>query len=736
MGKYVFSLIILLCISIRTIGQTDTEFWFSAPYISNQHGHLPVILQLSAYDQPASIQVSVPANNSFRTIVRTIDAYNSISVDLSRLSDQLINYPYNVVGNKGIFIKSNSYITASYEVLGYSEDDNVNVNSDVFVLKGKNALGNKFYTPFQTSRPNEHTYLSDAYSSFTIVATQNNTTVIITPTQDLLGHPKGIPFSLTLHQGETYACRALKRNGADHPSGSLIKSDKPIAVTVCDDSVVDSLSFDLLGDQIVPVDFIGTKYLIPAVPGASLQETYIIATENNTEIVTGNNSTSPILLDEGETYVIPMSENGKLIQSTHPVYVWHVASMNNEMAAAILPDIACNGSRSLIFTRNTLETFGIILIARSGSEDSFLLNGQAGIIRGEDFQAVEGSDDLKTLVYIPSLSVVPVSKVNRISNTKSNFQLGLITEDGYQTFRFGYYTSYNHLNLGPEQYVCPGESVTLDAGPDNDTYLWNTGANKQYITADSAGLYIVTVTNDTCSATDSVEIKYHEIPQFDLGGNITVCSLHTVILSGPSGNYDYYWSSGEREQEIKAEKTGQYALKVISRTSGCSHEDQLQVHFHPLPIPQIYFHDTDENLCTGEIIDIHTDNYPSIRWANGDSSLQTTVAVNETYQVTVTDSNNCQNSAERTLDCSPFIRLFNLITPNGDGMNDVFFIEGLHSQKYSLEVYNRWGAKVYFMDNYDNQWTPTELPDGIYYYSLTHRERNDLTFNGWFQVRR
>lgn len=736
MDKYVFSLTILLFFSVSAAGQKDTEFWFSTPYISNQHSHLPIVLQLSAYDQSANIEISVPANDMFKTIIRTIDPYNSISVDLSRLADQLINYPFNTVGNKGIFIKSNSYISASYEVLGYSEEDNVNVNSDVFVLKGRNALGKKFYTPFQTSRSNEHTYLSDAYSGFVIVATQNNTTVTITPSQDLFGHPKGIPFSVTLHQGETYACRALGYKGTDHPSGSLITSDKPVAVTVYDDSVVESVSYDLLGDQIIPVDIIGTQYLIPVIPGASLQDTYIIATEDNTEIVVGSHSASPIRLNEGETTVLSVHETGKLIQSSHPVYVWHVTAMNNEIAAAILPDISCSGSRSLMFNRTTLETFGILLIARSGSEDSFLLNDQTGVIRGEDFQSVDGSDDLKMLVYYPPLSVVPINKVNKISNTKSNFQMGLITEDGNQTFRFGYYTSYSQLNLGLEKQLCPGESVTLDAGPDNDTYQWNTGANGQYVTTDSAGLYIVTITNGTCSATDSIEVKYHETPQFDLGEDIAVCAQETVILSGPTGDYAYYWNTGDREKELAAEKEGLYSLKVINRTNGCSYEDHISVYFHPLPMPVIYFQDTDENLCANEFIHIYTDDYTDIRWSNGDSIQYTLVAVNETYGVTVTDSNNCQNSVERTLDCSPFIRLFNLITPNGDGINDTFFIEGLHNQKYTLEVYNRWGTRIYYKDNYDNQWTPAELSDGVYYYSLQHGAINNLNFKGWFQIRR
>jgi gliding motility-associated-like protein len=73
------------------------------------------------------------------------------------------------------------------------------------------------------------------------------------------------------------------------------------------------------------------------------------------------------------------------------------------------------------------------------------------------------------------------------------------------------------------------------------------------------------------------------------------------------------------------------------------------------------------------------------------------------------------------------LTIFNAVSPNNDGFNDVFWIGKIESFTHHLEIYNRWGNKVFETDNYtnrDNQgWPATwatedDLPDGTYYYLL------------------
>jgi gliding motility-associated-like protein len=85
--------------------------------------------------------------------------------------------------------------------------------------------------------------------------------------------------------------------------------------------------------------------------------------------------------------------------------------------------------------------------------------------------------------------------------------------------------------------------------------------------------------------------------------------------------------------------------------------------------------------------------------------------------------------------------VFNGISPNDDGLNDKLIIQGIEKYKdNNIEVFNRWGNKVYSKKGYDNNdpwdatWDGKMLPDGTYYYFIDNGEGK--TYNGYLQVQR
>lgn len=84
------------------------------------------------------------------------------------------------------------------------------------------------------------------------------------------------------------------------------------------------------------------------------------------------------------------------------------------------------------------------------------------------------------------------------------------------------------------------------------------------------------------------------------------------------------------------------------------------------------------------------------------------------------------------------ITVFTLFSPNGDGLNDTFIIEGLAtSPNNELFIYNRWGVEVFSMKNYDNSFdgisqgratiaATDELPEGTYYYVLKLNDQENM----------
>lgn len=68
----------------------------------------------------------------------------------------------------------------------------------------------------------------------------------------------------------------------------------------------------------------------------------------------------------------------------------------------------------------------------------------------------------------------------------------------------------------------------------------------------------------------------------------------------------------------------------------------------------------------------------------------------------------------------------NIITPNGDGINDVYTVGGLfyNTQPFYVQVHNRWGTKVYDSDDPQINWTAEHLNDGVYYMTIIYTDCN------------
>jgi gliding motility-associated-like protein len=67
----------------------------------------------------------------------------------------------------------------------------------------------------------------------------------------------------------------------------------------------------------------------------------------------------------------------------------------------------------------------------------------------------------------------------------------------------------------------------------------------------------------------------------------------------------------------------------------------------------------------------------------------------------------------------PVVTVPNVITPNGDGWNDIFMIDYLNQYDIrKLTIFNRWGTIVYQSDDYQNDWDGGNVADGVYFYVL------------------
>ncbi|MEP2671520.1 MAG: gliding motility-associated C-terminal domain-containing protein [Cyclobacteriaceae bacterium] len=102
------------------------------------------------------------------------------------------------------------------------------------------------------------------------------------------------------------------------------------------------------------------------------------------------------------------------------------------------------------------------------------------------------------------------------------------------------------------------------------------------------------------------------------------------------------------------------------------------------------------------------------------------------YLLSLRDALGCRKDYPVTIDVDNNLMVPNIFTPNGDGINEVFFIRNIPDAT-EVMITNRWGKQVYSSTNYQNDWDGGDIADGVYYYRIN---AGGQSYSGWVEVLR
>jgi len=214
------------------------------------------------------------------------------------------------------------------------------------------------------------------------------------------------------------------------------------------------------------------------------------------------------------------------------------------------------------------------------------------------------------------------------------------------------------VDLGNDTSLCPGFTVTFDAGTGYVTYQWQDGAANQTYTVSSPGQYSVTITDgNNCTDSDSVQVNYYPPAVADLGPDTSFCAGGTVTLN-PGAFAGYSWWDGSGAPTAVVSAAGWYWVRVTNN-NGCTDTDSLEVQsVYANPVPDL---GPDTSFCSGESAQFTPGpGYASYLWQDGSTGSIFTAAAQGTYSVTVMDNNGCEgNDAVDVLNVYP-LPLFTL----------------------------------------------------------------------------
>lgn len=287
------------------------------------------------------------------------------------------------------------------------------------------------------------------------------------------------------------------------------------------------------------------------------------------------------------------------------------------------------------------------------------------------------------------------------------------------------------FDLGPDLDKCEGQQVTLSASVNGATYLWNNGSTGNSLQITQSGIYWLEASVSGCKRRDSVRAVFYQYPSVNLGKDTTLCEDQPLLLDAQNPGMNYLWQNNFTGQTLTVNSSGTYSVRVTNNS--CSVSDTIKVAYLKKPVFTL---GDDLGFCEGMSIVLQ----PRIQngtnliylWSNGSTSSSITANQTGIYSLTIT--NDCGSKTNNIEIKKGVCQIYvpNGFSPNNDGLNDVFKAYfGENITVFSLQVYNRWGEKVFESNDINKGWNGKYKgmiqDSNLYIWLIRYRSVNDAT---------
>lgn len=284
-------------------------------------------------------------------------------------------------------------------------------------------------------------------------------------------------------------------------------------------------------------------------------------------------------------------------------------------------------------------------------------------------------------------------------------------------------------------------NVPVDAGAAPYQYSLNGGANQSgNVFSDlAAGNYILSVSDATgCIYTIAAEVELNNTLNVDIQSNaLSICQggSFTPTVTSNATNFSWTPTAGvsavtDMQPTITVNENTEY---IVTASEGlCITTDTVDV--------TVFTGGTadagpDQFVIAGDAVQLQASGSSgTYLWTppmglSATNILQPMASPTQTttYTLEITTAQGCKVTDEVVVNVLPYcVDPMEAFTPNGDGINDQWLVtSGNCLRSARVEVFNRYGNKVFENDNYQNNWDGTykgdPLPDGTYYFVITYQ---------------
>lgn len=296
------------------------------------------------------------------------------------------------------------------------------------------------------------------------------------------------------------------------------------------------------------------------------------------------------------------------------------------------------------------------------------------------------------------------------------------------------------------------------SGSGNATFAPDIHQPGAKVTVDQFGVYDFawTVISGACSSSDNIKVVFHGPPLLNAGRDTAVCKGGSVQLKAV-GTGSVSWTPvqllnnpGIINPIATPDTTTKFTVNLTDQF-GCKNSDTVIVEVRNKVVADAGPDQVINSVFTTQLDAKLAHSYERGIWSIikgtgefNDSTSATTIVKGLSMGInkllwTVTNG-YCPTANDSTNITVKNFVIPTLITPNMDGRNDYFIVEGLTSQsKTEVIIFDRRGVQVYKNLNYDNSWNGVDknnnpLPDDTYFYVLKYADGK--SYRGYIVIRR
>ena len=268
---------------------------------------------------------------------------------------------------------------------------------------------------------------------------------------------------------------------------------------------------------------------------------------------------------------------------------------------------------------------------------------------------------------------------------------------------------------------------------DGSQWIWNMGDGTEYDTFNAShiftvpGTYYISLTaiDTVCSRQEIITVPVevsNGIPVVQLSSPV-LCEGSTVTLDASGMQGEYSWSNGSIEESITIDQPGTYTV-TVSSIDGCTGTAEVNIE-----AGQTFTFEETIEACPQETVPLQIPiEGIAYGWSTGGIARTEHVRGPGEYNFVVTDIDGCQHEGlyiVEALDAEAQLFAPNAFTPDGDGINDIFEVQGFGEEAAKFVVYDRWGELLYEMRDgkprWDGFYNGDLVKQDVYVYQLEYR---------------